>query len=108
MTTETFVVDSHEKPTIKKDPNAVLDYTFDWTDWLDAIPDTILPTGTRAEFPVATEGIVIDSFDIVNDRKVVVWVSAGNDKKKAQLTCRIFTAGGRIDDRSVYLQLKQR
>lgn len=106
--TDTFVVDDRGKPTITKDPNAILDYTFDWSEWLDAIPDLILPSGTRAEFPLASEGIVVDSFEVVDDRKVTVWVSGGTLGKKAQLTCRIHTVGLRQDDRSVYMRIKDR
>lgn len=32
--TDTYVVDSKGRPVIVKDPNAVLDYSWDWTDWL--------------------------------------------------------------------------
>ena len=44
MSTETYVVTgtgADAKNTIVKDPNAVLDYTFDWSEWLDAITDTL-------------------------------------------------------------------
>lgn len=39
--TDTYVVNSKGQPVIVKDPNAVLDYSWDWTDWLDQTVDRV-------------------------------------------------------------------
>lgn len=101
---ETYTVDSKTgKATITKDPDAVLDYVFDWTEWLDGVTDTL---STAA--PVMEEGdAVVESHTIVG-KKVHVWVSGGTAGSTSRLRCRIATAGGRVDDRSVFLKIKER
>lgn len=100
--TETFVV-SAGKPTIEKDPNAVLDYTFDFTDWLAVVGDTI----NSVTFP-ATVAVTVAGSAITAGKKVVAWVSGGTIGSPASLTARIVTVGGRTDDRTVYFKIKQR
>jgi hypothetical protein len=109
MSIDTFTVDAKTgKATIVKDPNAVLDYTFDWTAWIDLVGDVIV-----ADDPAVTSGvspasnIAVDSSSIVG-KTVVVWVSGGAVGETATLRCRITTSGGRIDDRSVFLKIKER
>jgi len=89
------------KPTILKDPNAVLDYSFDWTAYLAAISDTI----ESVEF-VLDDGLVQVDFSHTTTM-AVVWVSGGA-AGTSRVTCRITTAGGRVDDRSVFLKIVER
>lgn len=109
MTVETFVIDSKTgKALIIKDPDAVLDYTFDWTAWLDAIGDTISTKSvavTSGSDPASN--IAVASSTVVG-KTVVVWVSGGAAGETASLRCRITTVGGRTDDRTVYLKVKER
>lgn len=110
--TDTYVIDSKTgKATILKDPDAVLDYTFDWTLWLDDIVDTI----ASASVPVLTPtGIALDTTAphgagfLVVGKTVVVWLKQGVVKTTHQVTCRIVTVGGRTDDRSIYVKIKDR
>ena len=90
------------KYTIPKDPDAVLDYTFDWEDWLDDITDTI-----SSHSMVAETGITVDSSNIVA-KTVVAWISGGTVGTTCRLACRIVTAGGRTDDRSIFIKIKER
>lgn len=104
MATETFVVTAN-KPTIVKDPNAVLDYTIDWSDWLQPISDTI------ASVAVSVTGVTLD--DTTNDgTSVTIWVSGGTAGTKGSARVRITTAGTgaqpRTDDRTVYFKIKER
>lgn len=111
MTIDTYVVGTSGKATILKDPDAVLDYTFDWTAWLDDIVDTI----ASASVPVLTPaGIALDltaphgaGYQVVG-KTVVVWLKQGLLGKTHQVTCRIVTTGGRTDDRSIYVKIKER
>ena len=103
--TDTYVVTgtgTSAKNTIVKDPDAVLDYTWDWGGWLDDITDTI----SSHEMVVET-GVVCDSSSIVA-KTVVAWISGGIAGTTYRVACRVVTAGGRTDDRSIFIKIKER
>lgn len=91
------------KWTIDRDPNAVLDYKFDLTRWLDAQADSL---ATAVEVPSKTVGIVVDSVTIVG-KTIVIWVSGGTVGSPASATVRFTTAGGRTDDRTLFFKIKE-
>lgn len=101
MTTETYSEIGVNRPSIPKDPNAVLDYTFDWTDWLDLVSDTI---STKT---VTGSGVTIDSSNQVGGL-VTAWVSGGTADTTATVTCKIVTTGGRTEERTIYLLVRER
>jgi len=79
----------------KKDPNAILDFTVDWTDWLAS--DTIV-TGTW----IIPSGITEVSRS--NTTKIsTVFVSGGTLGLTYSLINRINTSGGRTDDRTIFI-----
>lgn len=86
--------------TFTLDPDAVLDFTFDWTAWL-ADGETI---DTHAIEP--TDGITVDSSNI-DGGLVVAWVSGATGTRQ-KLTCRITTDQGRTDDRTITLNVRER
>lgn len=88
------------KPTITKDPNAKLDYTFDWSAYLSPVGDAV----AIAEFFV--EGVVIAS-QSVTPTTAVVWLTGGTLNSTHKVTCRITTDGGRKDDRTIYISIKE-
>jgi len=58
--TDTYVVDSKGRSVIVKDPNAVLDYSWDWTDWLEkAAFDKIVPPPTILVGGSITQGSIV-------------------------------------------------
>ena len=59
------------KPTIIKDPNAVLDYTVDFAAWL--LPET----DTIASATVTGSGVTVDSSGVVDSTAVTMWISGG-------------------------------
>lgn len=79
------------------DSDAVLDYEFDWSAWLDG--DTI------SSYSLSATGITVDS-DSNTTTAVTVWVSAPSSG--ATLTCHIVTAAGREDDRTMTFTLSGR
>jgi len=87
-----------------KDPDAVLDYTVDWTAWLPS-GDTI----TASTFTVnsdADNAVVVD--DQLNDaHTTTVWLSGGVAGQKYTVTNHITTAAGRQDDRSLTITIKE-
>lgn len=85
-----------------KDPDATLDYGFDWaTDgWLGS--DTIASATW-----VVPSGLTKGS-ETNTTTTATVWLSGGTVATDYTVTCRITTAGGRIDDRSLLIQVRNR
>lgn len=114
MTTFEFV---GGKYSILKDPNAKLDYSLDWADWLD-FDDTIASLSIIAD----TVNVVSSGFTniaaapatgsvaaIVKANVTTAIVSGGTVGSTHSLTFRITTvSGSRIEDRTVYLKIKER
>nr|WP_295383547.1 hypothetical protein [Pseudoxanthomonas sp.] len=89
------------KPTITKDPNAVLDYSLDLAAWLTDISDTL------SALSVTASGATVDS-SAISGTKCIAWISGGTAGETVTVTFRFTTAGGRTDDRSIYLKIKDR
>ncbi|MCK5783867.1 MAG: hypothetical protein KAH06_05430 [Desulfobacterales bacterium] len=83
-----------------KDPNAVLDYQADWSDWLgdDTIStsDWILPTG------------IIEDSATNTTTTATIWLSGGTAGTSYTLVNRIVTAGGRTEDRTITIVCQER
>ena len=88
--------------TYKKDPSAILDYTFDWEPYLTPIADTI--ASVTFVFDTALTKVSQSS----TTTTATAFMSGGTLGEKHNLTCRIITAGGRTDDRSVTLSIVER
>lgn len=84
-----------------KDPDAVLDYQWDWSEWL-AVGETI--ASAVITVPV---GLTLDSQDDA-DTTITAWLSGGTVDEGYQVTCSITTNDGRTDDRSIYLICRER
>lgn len=88
--------------TFTKDPSATLDYTLDWyadgwlgTDTISAVT-WVVPSGlTQASSSNTTT-------------TATIWLSGGTVGTDYEVTCRITTAGGRVDDRTLRLQVRNR
>lgn len=98
---DTYVISASGAATILKDPEALLDYIFDWTAYLAAISDTL----TAINFTVTSGTIAASGFV---GALATAWVSGGVAGTTITLTCHITTAGGRQDDRSVFLKIRER
>jgi hypothetical protein len=86
-----------------KDPDAVLDYEWDWSTWLAG--DTI--ASHTVTVPTDPTGLVLDS-DSATTTTVTAWLSGGTDGESYTVTCHIVTAAGREDDRSMTFMLSER
>jgi len=84
--------------TYIKDPQSVLDYGFDWSDWLDT-DDTV----STSAWNVPT-GITEDS-DSKTTTTTTVWLSGGTVGKKYKITNRMVTDDGRTVERSFYIKV---
>jgi len=85
----------------KKDPDATLDWIFDWNSWLGPF-ETI----TNSEF-VVDAGITVESSTFTN-KTATVWLSGGTEGQVYRVTNRITSSDGRIDDRSFTLRCTNR
>lgn len=80
-----------------KDPDDLLDYTFDWTNWLNG--DEI------ASFTaIPSPGITVASTTF-STGQTTVWLSGGAAGIPYTVTHRITTAGGRQKDLTMTLRV---
>ena len=84
-----------------KDPDSVLDYQFDWSLWLEAGDE--IDTSTWA----VPAGITKDS-DVNTIDTTTIWLSGGTLHEKYEIVNRIVTAGGRTDERTITMRIKQK
>lgn len=95
-----------------KDPDAVLDYKFDWaaltngtggSNWL-ASGETI-----SSKTITATSGITVASSSITDtNTSVTVWLSGGTDGSDYLVACKIVTSSSRTDERTITIQGRSR
>ena len=83
-----------------KDPDGVLDYSFDWGPWLDA--DTISTSVWIVESPLAPSN---ETNDTTTTR---LFLSGGIHGQNYLITNRITTAGGLTDDRSFEIRVRNK
>jgi len=86
--------------TFTKDPNAVLDYSIDWTRWLagDQIATSVWLVATG----------LTKVADSKTASSATVWLSGGTAGQSYTVTNRITTAGGRTEDRSFTIRVEER
>jgi len=87
--------------TFIKDPDAVLDYRIDWSEWLAAAE--VIDTSTVT----VPAGITLDS-DSSDDTTATAWLSGGTAGETYTVTSRIVTDQGRTDDRSITIRILER
>ena len=84
-----------------KDPDAVLDYKFDWSDWLASSEAISSYTITVAS------GLTKDS-DTESGGVVTIWLSGGTAGTTYTVACKIVTDGGRTDERTIEIRVTSR
>ena len=84
----------------KKDPSAILDYSIDWSLWLDG--DTISTSSWTVP-----QGLTKAS-ETNNSTTATVWLSGGTVDQTYTVTNRITTANGRTDERSILIKVVDR
>lgn len=89
------------QPIISKDPNAVLDYTFDWTQYLESISDVIQTVTYQL-----SQGLT-QTRTQHNETQALSYLGAGVLGTTESVTCRITTAAGRVDERTIFLKIEQ-
>lgn len=84
----------------EKDPDAILDYTVDWSRWLGT--DTI----ATSQWTVPTGLTEVTATN--TPTSATVWLSGGTAGQAYTVTNRITTSGGRTDERSVVINVRDR
>lgn len=85
----------------EKDPNAILDWLFDWSDWLHDGETIVSTTVTPAS------GITVNSTSH-SDTGVVVFLAGGSAGSVYRVSCLITTSQSRTDERSINVRVVER
>ena len=87
--------------TIAKDPTAVLDYGFNWANWL-ATSETISGSTWTLSSGVTEESSTTTS------TTTTIWVSGGTTNTTYTISNAISTSALRTDERSMYIKVEDR
>lgn len=83
-----------------KDPDAEVPFKWDWTSWLES-GDSI-----------ASHSIIVDGVTLVSSAEasgvVTATLSGGTAGETATATCRVTSANGYVDDRTITLKIMER
>lgn len=84
-----------------KDSDAVLDWQYDWSSWLE--------TGeTIDSYVITAETDITAANDSETGGKVTVWLSGGTAGENYDVACRITTSAGRTDERTITIRVRER
>ncbi len=87
--------------TFLKDPDAILDYSIEWSKWLAG--DQIQTSTWSVSDPA------IEASNGSNTAgRATVWLSGGTAGQSYTVTNRITSFGGRTDERSFIIQVQDR
>lgn len=84
-----------------KQPVDVLDYDFDFSDWLTDRADTILSFTVTAD-----TGLTVGDTSTV-DGVVKVFLSGGTSGQQYKVTCTVVTNGGRTKQAELAIKVKE-
>ena len=85
-----------------KDPDAVLDYAFDWEEyWLES-------SETIASHTITVQTGITNDSDSESDGIVTVWLSGGTAGTTYEVACEIVTTSGRTDERTISIICNER
>jgi len=87
----------------KKDPDATLDFGFDWTEWLSE-GELI----SSASVTISASSLTKLSESFTSTGSVIVWVSGGTSGSRYSLTCQITSSDNRIDQRTMKIDVQDR
>ena len=100
--------------TYVKDPQAELDYKFDWAPLTNEAPGAVsdwLASGETIEsYTLTIAGGITNVSDSRTDSNtsVTVWLSGGSAGREYRVTCHIVTSAWREDDRTIVVKVRQR
>lgn len=83
-----------------KDPQATLDYAVDWEPWLGV--DTIQSVTWTVDAGITQANASNTT------TSATIWLSGGTVGTKYKAVCRVTTAAGRIDERTIYVEVRDK
>lgn len=86
---------------VVKDPDSRLDFVVDWSSWLPS-DDFIASAAASVQ-----SGLTLHTQTYTSTQHAI-WVSGGTVGTEYNVTSRIETNGGRIDERSFKIQVRER
>jgi len=95
---------------VQMDPDAVLPFAIEYSDWLTEESDSF-DTGLTPSITVDPTGsleVLSDPAPLYSGTQVVWWMQSGTAGTTYDVTVRITTAGGRVDDRTVGVAVVER
>lgn len=87
----------------KKDPAAVVDYSVDWSAWLDG--DALAASSWSVSPASLTDGVAVGATSHTAET-ATAWLSAGAPGENYTVTNRVTTAAGRTDERSFVVMVR--
>jgi hypothetical protein len=89
--------------TFRKQPHEVLDYDFDYSEWLPEEDTIILATAT-ADAGITLGNTIIDP---ITKKVVKQWVSGGVDTETYKIEITATTAGGRVKEVEFKIRVRE-
>lgn len=84
-----------------KDPDSVLDYKFDWSQWLST-------SESISTYVVTAATGITNTTSTSDSNSVTVWMSGGNAGSNYPVACLIQTDSSRIDERTIRIHVRNR
>jgi hypothetical protein len=84
-----------------KDPHAILDFKWDWSEWLEA-------GETISSYVIAVASGITKESESKTDDSVTVWLSGGTAGSSYIVACKIVTSSSRTDERSMRIMVADR
>jgi hypothetical protein len=86
-----------------KDPDATLDYSFDWGPWLGGT-DTVISSTWTVESGLS----IVPASEAFDDTTTTVFITGGAVGENYTLKNTITTNGSRTDERSIEIKIRNR
>ena len=84
-----------------KDPDAVLDYKWNWSSWLDA-------GESISTYAITVSGGLTSTESTFTSSAVTAWIAGGTAGAVETAACLIETNSSRTDERTIYLNVLER
>ena len=95
-----FVIDMQGHAVQPKTPEAILDYTFDWSMWLET--GELITSST-----ITPPADMTTTNKVASGTTVTATLSGGTAGETARITCLITTNQGRTEEAAFYLQITE-
>ena len=89
-----------------KDPSSVLDYAFDWSEWLGE--EEVILTHSVTISPINHTDILVVDKTSATTHQVTAWLSSGRKNIKYTVSCEIITSEGRTETASIVIGVRKK